>query len=135
MYNYNDFQIIHRTYSNRKGNEFHHFGYNTCSSCFKKPCCGKKRDRIVLPCLRSDAVYVMDISGDKVTKPEIIKIIEGDVLRDNNVCAPHTSHCLPNGKIMISTMGDRDGNAKGDFIVFDQDFECKGKLLNLLVEY
>jgi hypothetical protein len=36
---------------------------------------------------------------------------------------------------MISTMGDRDGNAKGDFIVFDQDFECKGKLLNLLVDY
>lgn len=69
---------------------------------------------------------MMDISGDKVRKPEIIKIVEGSVLRDHNVCAPHTSHCLPSGNIMISTMGDRDGNAKGDFIVFDQDFNCVG---------
>lgn len=27
---------------------------------------------------------------------------------------------------MISTMGDKDGNAKGEFILFDKNFECIG---------
>lgn len=40
--------------------------------------------------------------------------------------APHTAHCLANGNIMISTMGDAKGNAVGDFILFDKDFECVG---------
>jgi len=26
---------------------------------------------------------------------------------------PHTSHCLANGQVMVSAMGDVDGNAKG----------------------
>lgn len=54
------------------------------------------------------------------------KIIDGKVLRDKDVSAPHTSHCLPSGNIMISTMGDKDGNAKGEFILFDKNFECIG---------
>ena len=29
---------------------------------------------------------------------------------------PHTSHCLADGQVMISTMGDIDGNAKGTYI-------------------
>ena len=33
--------------------------------------------------------------------------------------APHTTHCLADGDIMISTMGDNNGNAKGDFILID----------------
>jgi selenium-binding protein 1 len=48
------------------------------------------------------------------------------VLRKNDVSAPHTAHCLPSGNVMISTMGDKDGNAKGEFILFDKDFECAG---------
>lgn len=27
-------QIIHRTFTNKPGNELHHSGWNTCSSCF-----------------------------------------------------------------------------------------------------
>lgn len=47
-------------------------------------------------------------------------------MRSRDVSAPHTAHCLANGNIMISTMGDAEGNAVGDFILFDKDFECIG---------
>lgn len=30
-----------------------------------------------------------------------------------DVCAPHTTHCLADGNIMISTMGDANEKAKG----------------------
>ena len=36
-----------------------------------------------------------------------------------DVSAPHTTHCLADGDIMISTMGDNAGNGKGDFILID----------------
>ena len=40
------------------------------------------------------------------------------------VSTPHTAHCLADGNVMISTMGDRPvgkakGNAKGDFVIVD----------------
>lgn len=54
------------------------------------------------------------------------KIIDGSVLRSQNVSAPHTAHCLADGIIMISTMGDAKGEAQGDFILFDQNFDCVG---------
>lgn len=53
-------QVISRAYSGSKGNEFHHIGWNTCSSChFIDASCESnipKRDKLVLPCLISDAV-------------------------------------------------------------------------------
>lgn len=69
--------------------------------------------------------FVFDVGNDP-RHPQLHKVIDGKVLRDNDVCAPHTSHCLPSGNVMISTMGDKDGNAKGDFILFDKNFECVG---------
>lgn len=47
-------KVISRSYSGRKGQEFHHIGWNTCSSCHS--CSELKRDKLVLPCLSSDAV-------------------------------------------------------------------------------
>jgi len=66
--------------------------------------------------------FIFDVGKDS-RKPELFKVIDGDVLRQNNVSAPHTAHCLANGNIMISTMGDAAGNASGDFVLFDQNFE------------
>lgn len=48
------------------------------------------------------------------------------MLRDHDVSAPHSTHCLANGHVMISTMGDGNDAAKGDFILFDQEFNCVG---------
>ena len=46
--------------------------------------------------------------------------------------SPHTSHCLADGDIMISTMGDGpEGNAKGDFVLIDgKTFKIKGTYLD-----
>ena len=38
-----------------------------------------------------------------------------DVFDKAEIGYPHTSHCLADGNIMISGMGDRDGNGKGEF--------------------
>lgn len=40
---------------------------------------------------------------------------------------PHTTHCLATGDIMISVMGDNEGNGKCDFVLFDsKTYENKG---------
>jgi len=119
---------VHRTFTNRKGDELHHSGWNACSSCYYVDENSKtvpKRDRLVLPALNSDFVYILDVVTDP-RKPEIIKTIDADVLKSHNVTGPHTTHCLANGNIMISVMGDAEGYAKGDFILFDSEFNCIG---------
>ena len=35
----------------------------------------------------------------------------------------HTSHCLGSGEIMVSAMGDKDGNPRGNFLILDQDLK------------
>lgn len=64
--------------------------------------------------------------GEDPKKPQLYREIDGSVLLDNNVSAPHTSHCLADGTVLISTMGDAEGNAKGDFIQFDSKMNCLG---------
>lgn len=42
----------------------------------------------------------------------------------------HTTHCSPNGEILISVLGDVDGKGKGDFLVIDEkSLKIKGKIL------
>ncbi len=38
----------------------------------------------------------------------------------------HTSHCLGSGDIMISAMGDKEGNPRGGFVLLDQDLKVGG---------
>jgi len=40
--------------------------------------------------------------------------------------APHTVHCLANGNIMISMLGDKLGEAPGGFILLNEKFEIAG---------
>lgn len=122
-------KVIHRTYTKSKGNELHHSGWNTCSSCFKinDSSADKihKRDKLICPSLNSNRIYVFDMSENE-RKPKLYREIDGSVLMNNNVCAPHTTHCMADGTVLISTMGDREENAKGDFIQFDSQFHCLG---------
>ena len=41
------------------GDELHHSGWNACSSCYGDPT--KTRKYLVLPCLHSNRVYVVDV--------------------------------------------------------------------------
>ncbi|KAK6024621.1 selenium binding protein [Ostertagia ostertagi] len=57
----------------------------------------------------------------------LIQTIEPEEVRKHGVSFPHTAHCLADGNIMISTLGDEHGNNKGNFLLLDGDtFEPKG---------
>ncbi|KAI1291039.1 Methanethiol oxidase [Halotydeus destructor] len=95
-------KVIGRCFADNLGDEFHHTGWNACSSCHG--------DNKTLP---------------KAVQPEVVKVI--DNLAQFKVSAPHTSHCLANGQVMVSTMGDENGEAKGSFILLDgKTFEVTG---------
>jgi selenium-binding protein 1 len=116
-------KVIHRLPVTHTGDELHHFGWNACSNCFGDST--KVRNKLIFPCLNSDRVYIVDTSI--ATAPKIHKVIEPSALHEKDVGAPHTTHCVPSGEVLISTMGDKNGNAKGSFIVLDgENFNVKG---------
>lgn len=118
-------KVIHRLPMPYVGDELHHSGWNTCSSCHGD--CSKKRNRLILPALVSSRVYIID-TGSNPKAPSIFKVVEPEEVKaKSGLMYPHTSHCLASGEIMISAMGDANGNAKGGFILLDGDsFEVKG---------
>uniref|UniRef100_A0A6M2DNM7 Putative selenium-binding protein 1 n=1 Tax=Xenopsylla cheopis TaxID=163159 RepID=A0A6M2DNM7_XENCH len=111
-------QVIHRTFTNSKDDELHHSGWNICSSCHTGPLKDGVRDKLLLPCLHSNNIYIID-TGKNPRKPEIFKVVDGKKMLENDVSTPHTTHCLASGQVMISTLGDRNDNNKGDFFLLD----------------
>lgn len=109
-------QVIHRTYTGSVGDELHHSGWNVCSSCHGDA--ALRRDKLVLPTLHSGKVYIVD-TGTDPRKPVVHKVIENSEVSKYDVSFLHTTHCLASGEIMISTMGDNEGNGKGDFLLID----------------
>lgn len=109
-------KVIYRLSMPYKGDELHHMNWNTCSSCYGKP--NKRRNRLILPCLNSDRVYVVDLSHN-LKKPTLLKVVEPEEMHALGLATPHTPHCLADGNVMVSTMGNPDGSAKGCFFVLD----------------
>ncbi|EEC18228.1 selenium-binding protein, putative [Ixodes scapularis] len=64
-------QVIYRLPMPHKGDELHHMNWNTCSSCLGCP--NKRRDKLILPALNSDRVYVVDLKDD-LRKPKLKKV-------------------------------------------------------------
>lgn len=61
------------------------------------------------------------------------QVIDGSEMRSFNCSFPHTAHCLATGEIMISTMGDKNENGKGDFVLIDaKTLKVTGKRLRPL---
>ncbi|KAL4227512.1 Methanethiol oxidase [Mactra antiquata] len=116
-------KVIHRMYLPYVGDELHHTGWNACSSCHGDP--SMSRNRLILPGLYSDRVYVVDVGTDK-TAPRIHKIVEPDDVHGAGLSAPHTTHCLANGKVMISCIGNENGDQKGGFCILNgETFEVE----------
>ncbi|CAG0921969.1 unnamed protein product, partial [Notodromas monacha] len=117
-------KVIHRLPMKYAGDEVHHTGWNACSSCYGVA--GAARNKLIMPCLLSDRVYIVDTGTDPRT-PTIHKIVEPEeFVGKTGRRTPHTSHCLSSGEIMISTMGDENGNGKGSFVLLDGNtFEVK----------
>lgn len=117
-------QVIHRLKMPNVGDELHHYGWNACSSCHGDE--GAHRRFLVLPGLRSSRIYIVDTEDAKA--PKIHKVIEPEVVKSKaNLSAPHTVHCLADGTIVISMLGDAEGNGPGGFLQLNQDFEVTGR--------
>ncbi len=123
--------IVHTVVMPNTGDEFHHFGWNACSSALS-PLSGHaflERRYLLVPGLRSSRIYVID-AKDPLTA-SIHKIIEPEeVLAKTGYSRPHTIHCGPEG-IYISTLGgggpDGTDGPPGIFIVDCESFEVIGR--------
>jgi len=71
-------------------------------------------------------VYAVDVASNPLA-PKIYKTVEPAAIKSKvNIGNLHTSHCLANGQIMISGMGDSEGKAKGSFLLLNEKFEIDG---------
>jgi selenium-binding protein 1 len=106
------------------GDELHHFGWNRCSSA----CHGPDRSHLIVPGFRSSRIHVLNVADDPL-RPWIEHVIERDeLIEKTGYTRPHTVHCMPGGNVVISMLGDRDGNGAGGFAVLDAaTFELKGR--------
>lgn len=105
------------------GDELHHFGWNSCSSCYFDVNC--KRNKLILPCLNSSKIYVIEV-GEDGKDLKVIKVIE-DLKESLKVSVPHTVHCAPDKSLIISCLGDENENGKGSLIRMDAinfDYKC-----------
>lgn len=117
-------QVIHRLPMPFVGDELHHFGWNTCSSCHGTP--NGSRRFLVLPGIASSRIYIIDTQDEK--QPRLHKVISPEVVRQKTgLSAPHTVHCLATGEVMISMLGNANGDGPGGFILLDENFEVKGR--------
>jgi selenium-binding protein 1 len=117
-------RIVHELAMPNPGDELHHFGWNRCSSA----CHGPDRSHLIVPGFRSSRIHIVDVADDP-RRPRIEKVIEPDeVVRETGYTRPHTVHCMPGDNIVISMLGDADGNGAGGFAVLDaRTFELKGR--------
>ena len=109
------------------GDELHHFGWNRCSSA----CHGPDRSHLIVPGFRSSRIHIVDVTTDP-RRPRIEKVVEPEELvRATGLTRPHTVHCMPGDNVVISMLGDADGNGTCGFAVLDaRTFEVKGRWEN-----
>jgi selenium-binding protein 1 len=120
-------EIVHDTPMPNVGDALHHFGWNRCSSA----CHGPDRSHLIVPGFASSRIHVVNVA-DEPRRPEIAKVIEREELvSKTGYTRPHTVHCMPGDNIVISMLGDADGNGAGGFAVLDaRTFEVKGRWQN-----
>ena len=84
-----------------------------------------------MPGFRSSRIHIVNVADDP-RRPRIEKVIEPDELVEKTgLTRPHTVHCMPGENIVISMLGDADGNGACGFAVLDaQTFEVKGRWEN-----
>jgi len=110
-------KVISRLNFSYLGDEIHHTGWNSCSSCYNDP--SKSRNRLIVLGLMSSRIYIVDVATDP-RNPTIDTVIEPEELFKVGCSNPHTTHCLPSGHVMVSCIADGpEGNGKGSFIMID----------------
>ncbi len=103
------------------GDELHHFGWNACASC-EGQC---ERRYLIIPGLTSSRIHIVDTQNPRA--PKLHKVIEpADVIAKSKLTAPHTVHCVSDGRIMISMLGTDKGDGPGGFLMMNDKFEVTG---------
>ncbi|MFD1565090.1 selenium-binding protein SBP56-related protein [Haloarchaeobius amylolyticus] len=116
-------EIVDRIEMPNRGDELHHFGWNACSSsCHVE---GLERQHLIVPGQRSSRLHVIDAKDRR--NPELVEVIEPEEVFEYDLSAPHTVHCIPDGQILISMLGDADGELPGGFLELNEDFEIEGR--------
>ncbi len=124
--------IVHQVLMPHTGDEFHHFGWNACSSALS-PLTGHaflERRYLIIPGIRSSRIYVVDVKGGP-TAAKLHKVIEPEeIFAKTGYSRPHTIHCGPEG-IYVSTLGgggaDGTDGPPGIFIMDCETFEVLGR--------
>lgn len=120
-------QVIYRTLMPNIGDELHDFGWNACSSCYMDET--KSRRFLIVPGFGSGRIHFIDTAEPRA--PKLHKVLEAEEIKEKtNLSAPHTVHCLGDGTVMISMLGDGDGNAPGGFLSLDENFNIIGRWEN-----
>ena len=125
-------KIVHQVIMPNKGDEFHHFGWNACSSALS-PLTGHaflERRFLIIPGIRSSRIYIIDTQGGPKSA-KIHKIIEPEeIFAKTGYSRPHTIHCGPEG-VYVSTLGgggpDGTDGPPGIFIMDCETFEVIGR--------
>src|SRR5262245_11039213 len=114
-------KIVHRLPMPQVGDELHHFGWNACGSCHGE----RQRRYLVAPGLVSSRIHIIDTANPK--RPTMHKVIEpNEVIEKTKLTAPHTVHCLSDGRIMISMLGNAELGGPGGFLLLDDQFNIVG---------
>ncbi len=114
--------VVHRVAMPNVGDELHHFGWNACASCHG----ARARRHLIVPGLVSGRIHILDTVDPK--RPTLHKVIEpGEVVAKAKLTGPHTVHCLSDGNIIISMLGDANGDAPGGFLKLDEAFNVVGR--------
>jgi len=105
--------------------ELHHSGWNACSSCHGDV--SRERKYLVLPSITSANVFFFDV-GTNPKAPTLHHIVKHEeVIKKTGTNNLHTTHCLADGNIMISGMGDAEGNGRGSFVLINgKTFRVEG---------
>ncbi|RIK83877.1 MAG: selenium-binding protein [Planctomycetota bacterium] len=103
------------------GDELHHYGWNACASCHGE----RERRYLIVPGLASSRIHVIDVADPR--KPKLQKVVSAEEVKKTGLSAPHTVHCLSDGRLMLSMLGDADGNAPGGFLLLDDEFNVAGR--------
>ena len=77
---------------------------------------------------RSGRIYAIDTKADP-RAPSLYKYVDPkEIAEKTGLAFPHTTHCLASGEILVSCLGDKDGNAQGSgFLLLDSDFNIKNR--------
>ena len=120
-------QVVSRLEMPGIGDELHHMGWNACSSCHHDNT--RERRYLIVPGVRSSNLHIVDTMADP-RRPRIHKVIDGAMIKaSTNLSAPHTVHCL-GSDIIISMLGDAQGNAPGGYLHLDENFDIVGRWEN-----